>query len=113
MLENHVQKKLSTLPNKVAGVEEAIALVGAHVFYLPPYSPDFNPIENVFSMLKTMLRNLKSRAMEDLWKNLGELCDIFTPKEYYNYYKNAGYRKIKIPHQLKRRSGMYPVLVWT
>ena len=80
--------------HKVAGVEKAIASVGAKVLYLPPYSPDFNPIENVFSKLKTMLRKLKSRTMEDLWKNLGELCDIFTPNECYNYYKNAGYAKI-------------------
>jgi transposase len=76
--------------HKVAGVEEAIASVGAKVFYLPPYSPDYNPIENVFSKLKTMLRKLKSRTMEDLWKNFGELCDIFTPNECYHYYKNAG-----------------------
>ena len=45
-----------------------------------------------------MLRKLKSRTMEDLWKNLGELCDIFTPKECYHYYKNAGYGKIKKFH---------------
>jgi transposase len=68
--------------HKVAGVEKAIASAGAQVLYLPPYSPDFNPIENVFSKLKTMLRKLKSRTREDLWKNLGELCDVFTPKEY-------------------------------
>jgi len=67
--------------HKVAGVKRAIESVGAQVLYLPPYSPDFNPIEQVFSKLKTILRKLKSRTMEDLWKNLGELCDIFTPKE--------------------------------
>jgi len=82
--------------HKVVGMAEAIESVGAQVLYLPPYSPDFNPIEQVFSKLKTMLRKLKSRTMEDLWKNLGELCDIFTPKECYHYYKNAGYGKIKI-----------------
>jgi transposase len=80
--------------HNVTGVKELIESVGARVLYLPPYSPDFNPIEQVFSKLKTMLRKLKSRTMEDLWKNLGELCDIFTPKECYNYYKKAGYCKI-------------------
>jgi transposase len=80
--------------HKVAGVKELIESVGAQVFYLPPYSPDFNPIENVFSKLKTMLRKLKSRTMEDLWKSLGELCDIFSPEECKNYFKHAGYRKI-------------------
>jgi len=81
--------------HKVAGVKEAIESVGAQVFYLPPYSPDFNPIEQVFSKLKTMLRKMKSRTMEDLWKNIGELCDVFTPKECYNYFKNAGYSYIE------------------
>jgi len=81
--------------HKVAGVKEAIESVGARVMYLPPYSPDFNPIEQVFSKLKAMLRKKKARTMEDLWKNIGELCDIFTPKECYNYYKNAGYKNIK------------------
>ena len=81
--------------HKVAGVKVVIDSVGARVFYLPPYSPDLNPIENVFSKLKTMLRKLRSRTMENLWKSLGELCDIFTPKECYHYYKNAEYGNIK------------------
>ena len=78
--------------HKVAGVKEAIESVGAQVLYLPPYSPDFNPIEQVFSKLKTMLRKMKPRTMEDLWKNIGELCDIFTPNECHKYFKNAGYK---------------------
>ena len=77
--------------HKVAGVKEAIASVGAKVVYLPPYSPDFNPIENVFSKLKTMLRKAKLRTVEELWKKLGKLCDIFTPEECQNYFKHAGY----------------------
>ena len=70
--------------HKVAGVKEAIASVGAKVVYLPPYSPDFNPIENVFSKLKTMLRKAKLRTVEELWKKLGTLCDIFSPEECQN-----------------------------
>jgi len=77
--------------HKVAGVKAAIESVGAKVLYLPAYSPDLNPIENVFSKLKTLLRKLKLRKMEDLWRSLGELCDVFSPEECRNYFKNAGY----------------------
>ena len=77
--------------HKVAGVEKAIESVGAQVLYLPPYSPDLNPIENAFSKLKTMLRKLKLRTMDELWKKLGQLCDICSPEECKNYFKNAGY----------------------
>jgi transposase len=92
--ENDIVVMDNLSSHKVSGVKELIESVGAKVFYLPPYSPDFNPIENVFSKLKTMLRKLKSRTMEDLWKNLGKLCDIFSPEECKNYFKHAGYCKI-------------------
>jgi transposase len=82
--------------HKVAGVEKAIESVGARLVYLPPYSPDFNPIENVFSKLKTMLRKLKLRTMEELWKKLGELCDIVAPEECKNYCRNAGYKNTTV-----------------
>ena len=77
--------------HKVAGVKEAMETVGAKVVYLPPYSPDFNPIELVFSKLKTILRKSKLRTVEELWKKLGKLCDIFTPDECKNYFKHTGY----------------------
>ena len=77
--------------HKVAGVKEAIASVEAKVVYLPPYSPDFNPIENVFSKLKTMLRKLMLRTVDELWKKLEILCEIFSPEEYKNYFKHAEY----------------------
>jgi transposase len=64
------------------------------VLYLPPYSPDFNPIENVFSKWKTLVRKLKLRKVEDLWHKLGELCDVFSPEECLNYFQHAGYTKI-------------------
>jgi len=79
--------------HKVAGVKEAIESVGAEVLYLPSYSPDLNPIENVFSKLKTLVRKAKMRTVDDLWNKLGELCDIFAPEECKNYFKNAGYKK--------------------
>jgi len=77
--------------HRVAGVEEAIFSIGAGVLYLPPYSPDFNPIEMVFSKLKTLARKLKMRNREDLWRKLGELCDLFSPQECLNYFRHAGY----------------------
>ena len=77
--------------HKVAGVKEAIESVGAKVLYLPPYSPDLNPIEMVFSKMKTLVRKAKLRKKEDLWKKLGELCDFFSPDECQNYFKHAGY----------------------
>ena len=80
--------------HKVSGEKEAIESAGAQVVYLPPYSPDFNLIEMVFSKLKTMLRKAKLRTMEELWKKLGELCDVFAPDECKNYYKHAGYGKL-------------------
>jgi transposase len=79
--------------HKVAGVQKAIEKAGAKLIYLPPYSPDFNPFENVFSKLKTLVRKSKLRTRETLWKTLGELCDIFSEEECQNYFQNAGYSK--------------------
>lgn len=77
--------------HKVAGVREAIEAVGATVRYLPPYSPDFNPIENLFSKLKTLLRKAEERTQDGLWKKIGNLIDVFTPDECKNYFKHCGY----------------------
>ena len=79
--------------HKVVGVRKAIESVGAKILYLPPYSPDLNPIEMVFSKLKTLVRKAKMRTMETLWKKLGELCDRFPPQECKNYFRHAGYTK--------------------
>ena len=84
--------------HQVAGVVAAIASVGAHVLYLPAYSPDLNPIENVFSKLKTLVRKAKIRKVEDLWHKLGELCDVFTSEECLNYFRHAGYQKYGTVH---------------
>ena len=85
--------------HKVAGVKEAIESVGAKVLYLPPYSPDLNPIEMVFSKMKTLVRKAKLRKVEDLWKKLGELCDAFSPEECQKYFKHAGYHwNLKTPN---------------
>jgi len=84
--------------HKVVGVQKAIESVGAQVLYLPPYSPDLNPIEMVFSKLKTLVRKLKLRKVSELWHKLGELCDVFLPEECLHYLQHAGYKNI-IPKQ--------------
>jgi len=66
--------------HKVAGVKEAIESVGAKVIFLPPYSPDFNPIENVFSKLKTLVRKAKVRTRETLWKKWANSVTDSLPK---------------------------------
>ena len=77
--------------HKKAGVREAIEAVGAQVVYLPPYSPDFNPIELVFAKLKWLLRSAAERTISDLWHRLGELVDEFPPHECLNYFRHCGY----------------------
>ena len=59
--------------------------------YLPPYSPDFNPIENAFAKLKAFLRKAAERTVGDLWDAIGRLIDLFTPDECANYFAAAGY----------------------
>jgi transposase len=78
--------------HKVAGVAEAIESAGAELLYLPPYSPDLNPIEQVFAKLKSLLRKAAQRTIEDLWREIGELLDRFPPAECANYLANSGYR---------------------
>ena len=78
--------------HKVAGVREAIAAVGASVLYLPPYSPDLNPIEQVFAKLKALLRKAAARTKEKLWTTIGHLLETFSPAECRNYLANSGYK---------------------
>jgi len=77
--------------HKVAGVREAIEACGATLVYLPPYSPDLNPIEQAFAKLKAMLRKIAARTVCRLWDALGDLLNRFTPQECVNYLANAGY----------------------
>lgn len=79
--------------HKVAGVEQAIAARGASILYLPPYSPDLNPIELAFAKLKQALRTAKARTREALWDALGKLVSTFTATECANYFAHAGYRQ--------------------
>ena len=77
--------------HKVSGVREAIAAAGASVLYLPPYSPDLNPIEQVFAKLKAHLRKAAVRTREALWTTIGQLLETFSPAECQNYLANSGY----------------------
>jgi transposase len=77
--------------HKGPAVRRAIRAVGARLFFLPPYSPDMNPIEQVFAKLKTLLRKADERTVEDTWRRIGQLLDRFTPEECRNYLRNAGY----------------------
>jgi len=80
--------------HKVAGVREAIEAVGARLVYLPPYSPDFNPIEQAFAKLKWLVRSAKERTVDGLWNLLGRLVDSFSPTECRNYLRHSGYATI-------------------
>ncbi len=72
-------------------VRHAIRAAGARLFFLPPYSPDLNPIEQVFAKLKTLLRKADERTVEDTWRRIGTLLDAFSPAECASYIRNAGY----------------------
>jgi transposase len=77
--------------HKVPGVREIIEEKGASLLYLPPYSPDLNPIEQAFAKLKTLLRKAMARSYEQLWKTIGKLLDLFAKQECQNYFQNSGY----------------------
>ena len=67
---------------------------GTHLLFLPPYSPDLNPIEMVFAKLKTLFRKADERTIEASWRRVGTLLDRFTPQECGNYLRHAGYASI-------------------
>jgi transposase len=78
--------------HKVTGVREAIEKAGAELRYLPPYSPDLNPIELAFAKLKKLLRDGAERTIDKLWDLCGRLLETFTSTECRNYFKHCGYR---------------------
>jgi transposase len=77
--------------HKVAGVRKAIEAAGARLLYLPPYSPDLNPIEQAFAKLKALLRAKALRTVEALWNALGDIVSCFSPDECANLLRHAGY----------------------
>lgn len=77
--------------HKGKAVRQAIRKAGAHLLFLPPYSPDLNPIEQMFSKLKALLRKADERSIDATWKRIGSLLDCFSPDECTNYLLNSGY----------------------
>ena len=77
--------------HKGQAVRRAIRKAGAKLFFLPPYSPDLNPIEQLFAKLKQLLRKAAERSIEATWQRIGALLDAFTPQECANYFRNSGY----------------------
>jgi transposase len=85
---------LDNLPaHKVQGIREAIVERRAQIFYLPPYSPDMNPIEMAFSKLKALLRQEPARTIDGLVERIGNLLDRFLPAECANFFEAAGYQR--------------------
>ena len=84
VIADHVRR------HNVAGVTEAVEAVGAHLRSLPPYSPDLNPIENLFAKLNALLRKAAPRTVDARWKDIGSLLDCFTPAECTRYFASSG-----------------------
>jgi transposase len=80
--------------HKVSGVRELIEAAGASLLYLPPYSPDLNPIEQLFAKLKHLMRMAEPRTVEATWRKVGQILDLFSPAECANYLKNSGYASV-------------------
>ncbi len=79
--------------HKVAGIRALVEARGASLVFLPPYSPDLNPIEQVFAKLKHIIRTAEPRSREALWNKLGNTVEQFAPRECANYLANSGYRR--------------------
>lgn len=77
--------------HKAPVVRALIEAAGAELLFLPPYSPEFNPIENAFAKLKALLRKVAARTKDALWHTIGWIVDTFDPDECLNYFSNAGY----------------------
>ena len=94
--------------HKRASVRARIAARGARLAFLPPYSPDFNPIEMAFAKLKALLRKAAERTVDGLWNTIGRLVDLFTPQECDNYFAAAGYDANRSGNALNEE-GMRPL----
>lgn len=77
--------------HKSPALRRIIRGAGARLWYLPPYSPDFNPIEHAFAKIKHWMRIAQKRTLEDTWRQIGELVTTIQPRECSNYFANAGY----------------------
>ncbi len=82
--------------HKGAAVRRAIRAAGARLWFLPPYSPDLNPIEQTFSKLKHWMRQAQQQTVDETWRQIGRLAKDIQPQECANYFENAGYASVKI-----------------
>jgi transposase len=89
VMDNPPTHKMAT--HKMAAVRDTLARAGMQAFYLPPYSPDMNPIEMAFAKLKALLRQDPTRTIDALWRRLGTALDTFTPDQCANFFRHAGY----------------------
>ena len=80
--------------HKAKAARAAVRARGARLIFLPPYSPDLNPIEQVFAKLKHLVRKSQPRDVQATWQKVGQLLDLFTPNECANYLANAGYGSV-------------------
>ena len=80
--------------HKAPAIRQAIRAAGAKLFYLPAYSPDLNPIEQVIAKLKHLLRKAAERSKDAVWRRIGSLLDQFTPQKCENYIRNSGYGSV-------------------
>ena len=80
--------------HKGPAIRKAIRAAGAHLLFLPPYSPDLNPIEQVFAKLKHLMRKAQPRDVEATWRKVGQLLELFTPNECASYLVNSGYGSV-------------------
>lgn len=77
--------------HKSTPIRNAIEAVGVRLLFLPPYSPDINPIENAFAKLKALLRKAAARSIDQLWEVIARIIQIYSPRECANYFAAAGY----------------------
>jgi transposase len=82
--------------HKSSAIRQIIRAAGARLWFLPPYSPDLNPIEQAFAKIKHWMRKAQKRTIEDTWRHIGELVATIEPQECSNYIANAGYASVKI-----------------
>jgi transposase len=86
---------LDNLPaHKSEKAAQCLKQKGAWFLFLPPYSPDLNPIEQAFSQIKSHLRKAEARTLDALWRAIGDICDLFEPQECWNFLRAAGYASV-------------------
>jgi transposase len=81
--------------HKSAAIRQAIKAAGARLWFLPPYSPDLNPIEQAFSKIKHWMRHAQKRTVDDTWRHIGTPVETIQPHECANYLTNTGYASVK------------------